>query len=65
MYAERERNQYIKTIVVVQEQGNGDLLMMTRYLKMLKDLGATVKIVCNSPLVNLLKSQHYVDLACD
>lgn len=56
-----------KTILVLHEQGRGDLFMMARYLKRLKDeRGATVKIlVLDKSLLNLFKHQPYISFATD
>lgn len=56
-----------KTILVLHEQGNGDLFMTIRYLKKLKDeRRATVKImVQDKSLINLFKHQPYISLATD
>lgn len=46
-----------KTILLISEQGLGDTLQFIRYGFRLKDLGATVKVACQAPLVQLLKNQ--------
>lgn len=42
-----------KTILVVTEQGLGDCIQFIRYIFLLQKLGATVKLLCYKPLVNL------------
>jgi len=46
-----------KTILLISEQGLGDTLQFIRYGFRLKELGATVKVACQAPLVQLLKNQ--------
>lgn len=51
-----------KTLLVLHEQGCGDLFMVARYLKKLKEAGATVKLfVLHESLVSLFKHQTYID----
>lgn len=52
-----------KTILVLHEQGCGDLFMMARYLQKLKlERGATIKLfVLDESLVNLFKHQPHID----
>jgi len=42
-----------KTIVVLPEQGFGDAVLFARFLPILSDLGATVKLFCERPLQRL------------
>ena len=44
-----------KTILVLPEQGFGDAVLFARFLPMLEGLGATVKMLCEKPL---LRSFH-------
>lgn len=52
-----------KTLLVLHEQGCGDLFMVARYLQKLKsERGATVKLfVLHESLVSLFKHQTYID----
>lgn len=53
-----------KTLLILHEQGNGDMLMVARYFKKLKEAGATVNIfVLEGSLVNLFQNQPHVNLA--
>lgn len=49
-----------KTILLVSEQGLGDTLQFIRYGLVLKAQGATVKLACQEPLIDLLKKQEYL-----
>ena len=50
-----------KTILVMDEQGLGDCLMMLRYLPMLKERGACVKLLVHPALVPLLQGWRAID----
>jgi len=50
-----------KTILLIAEQGLGDTLQFVRYVPLLRGLGATVKLVCQTSLVDLLKSVPGID----
>ena len=50
-----------KTILVYCQWGLGDTFMYVRYLKLLKNLGATVLCACQKPLKNLLLLCPYID----
>lgn len=50
-----------KTILVMDEQGMGDCLMMARYVPLLKQRGAKVKLYVGAPLVPLFKEWDAID----
>ncbi len=50
-----------KTILLYSEQGLGDTLQFVRYASLVKQLGGTVLLECQSELVNLLKGISGVD----
>lgn len=54
-----------KSILILQDQGTGDILLMARYFKELKKIGATVKLVCKIEAVALLRHQGYIDIVRD
>ena len=45
-----------KTVLIYSEYGLGDVIQFCRYIKMIKDLGATVILEVDSPLVSLLST---------
>lgn len=45
-----------KTIMLFSEQGFGDTLQFIRYASVLNNQGATVKLACQEPLIDLLKN---------
>lgn len=48
-------------LMVVPEQGNGDIIQFSRYLPMLKPLCKKVTLLCNKPLVRLMQGVEGVD----
>jgi len=50
-----------KTILVLDEQGMGDSIMMARYLPLLKERGAYVKFVVLKPLIPLFENWEGAD----
>lgn len=44
-----------KTLLVVAEQGMGDVLLLSRYFPFLSEMGAQVILQCHAPLIPLLK----------
>jgi len=44
-----------KTILVLPEQGFGDAVLFVRFLPILSDLGATVRLLCERPLLRLFQ----------
>ena len=50
------REKEFKKIIVLSEQGYGDQIMISRYLKSLKELGFIVTYVCNKSLIDLFRS---------
>jgi tetratricopeptide (TPR) repeat protein len=50
-----------KTILVMDEQGMGDALMLARYLPLLKKRGAKVKFLVQKPLVSLFENWDGID----
>ena len=48
-----------KTILVLPEQGFGDAILFARFLSMLDGQGATVKVLCEKPLLRL-----FSEIAC-
>ncbi len=50
-----------KILLVMDEQGMGDCLMMARYLPLLKERGAKVKLHIAAPLIPLFKEWSAVD----
>ena len=50
-----------KTILINDEQGFGDTLMFCRYLPLLKEMGAKVKLSIHPALKPLLEQSPYVD----
>ncbi len=50
-----------KTIIVYTEQGLGDAIFFSRYLRFLKKENTTVNLVCNGSLVHLFEHSPYVD----
>jgi len=61
--APRYRGQTLtgERVLVHAEQGFGDTLMMARYLKLLKQKGATVILYLRSGLTELFETMEYVD----
>lgn len=53
-----------KKIYVYDEQGFGDTLQFSRYLKLLKNKGAKVYFECHTPLISLFEKQDYIDVVC-
>lgn len=47
-----------KRIVVVSEQGIGDTIQMLRYLPMIEARGGKITLVCQAPLVRLLRHNY-------
>jgi tetratricopeptide (TPR) repeat protein len=50
-----------KRILLHAEQGLGDTIQFIRYARLIKDLGATVIVECQPPLVDLLRSARLAD----
>jgi hypothetical protein len=50
-----------KTILVVGEQGHGDVIQFSRFLPNLKQLGAKIRLVTNSNLLPLFKSSAILE----
>lgn len=47
-----------KTLLILCEQGMGDTLQFCRFVPMLINMGAKIKLAVQKPLVNLLRSLH-------
>ena len=50
-----------KRILVYSEQGLGDNIQFSRYLRLLKEKGAYVIFECNPKLFHLFQGHHYID----
>src|SRR5262249_2197975 len=50
-----------KTLLLFSEQGLGDTIQFIRYVSRVKELGGTVIVACNPPLVKLLTGFPSVD----
>ncbi|MGE4352375.1 MAG: tetratricopeptide repeat protein, partial [Bdellovibrionales bacterium] len=50
-----------KTLLVMDEQGMGDCLMMLRYLPLMKARGARIKLLIQKPLIPLLQGWNGAD----
>lgn len=48
-------------LLVVPEQGNGDIIQFSRYLPLLKPLCGKVTLLCNRPLVKFMEGMDGVD----
>ena len=51
-----------RKILLYAEQGLGDTIQFFRYVKLVKQLGATILLEVPKPLVSLLKGSEYVDV---
>lgn len=54
-----------KTIVLYNEQGVGDTIMMSRFIPLIKNMGAKVVLECIAPLQELMKSCDGIDVLCE
>lgn len=48
-------------LLVSPEQGNGDIIQFSRYMPKLRKRCNKITLLCNAPLVNLMRSIHGVD----
>ncbi|MFC1842107.1 tetratricopeptide repeat protein [Candidatus Dependentiae bacterium] len=51
-----------KTILLYAEQGLGDTFQFVRYAKLLKNMGATIIVAAQRPVVKLLQLCKYIDV---